>query len=106
STMGQDANYYLGVCYMYQCEYDLANDAFNQYLKCKSNPPFFLEAIECKFQIAECFKCGHRRRLFGTKQLPKWADGTKLALTIYDEVIAAMPCHDVAARALYSKAEL
>lgn len=103
SPIGQEGFYYLGIAECNMEEYDFANDAFSQYLKCQNNPQHFLSAIEYKYYIAEKFRCGARRRPFGTKQLPKWATGQSMALTIYDEVIAAMPSNEMATRALYSK---
>lgn len=103
TTYGQEAYYFLGVCYFFLEEYDFANDAFSEYLKVQNNPRFFQSAVEFKFCIAEYLNAGARRRLLGTKQLPKWATGQGLALQIYDEVIAAVPCHELAARSLIAK---
>ena len=100
---GQEGNFYLGVAWFHLEEFDFANEAFSNYLKVKSNPQFFKQAIEYKYAIAEMFKDGAKRRFFGTKQLPKWASGTTMAVTIYDEVIAAMPSNEIAAQALFSK---
>jgi tetratricopeptide (TPR) repeat protein len=106
SPYGQEAYFYLGVAEFYLREFDFSNNAFTQYLKCKSNPQYFIQAIEYKFQIAERLRCGAKRRFCGSKQFPKWATGKTLALKIYDEVIAAMPSSEIAARALYSKGYL
>lgn len=106
TAFGQDAPYYLGICYFEHHEYDCANEAFSKYLRCHSNPEFFEEAITYKFEIANRFKNGAKRRFFGMKRLPKWASGRDLALEIYDEVIAAVPCHDLAAWSLYAKGDL
>lgn len=103
NAYGQEALYFQGVAEFNMEEYDFANDAFSQYLKCQNNPQHFLSAIEYKYYIAERLRCGARRRFLGTKQLPKWATGRTMALKIYDEVIAAMPSHEMAVRALYSK---
>lgn len=103
---GQDSNYFLGVCYYYLEEYDFANNAFSEYLKGESNPCYFQSAIDFKFAIAEQFNAGAKRRPLGSKKLPKWACGKNLGLEIYDEVIAAVPCSDLAAQALMSKAFL
>lgn len=103
SPYGQEAFYYLGIAEFNMEEYDFANDAFSQYLKCQNNPQNFLSAIEYKYYIAEQFRCGAKRRFLGTKQLPKWATGRTMALKIYDEVIAAMPSNNIAIQALYSK---
>lgn len=103
SSYGQEGNYYLGIAWFRMREFDFANEAFSKYLKVKSNPKFFKEAILYKFDIAEEFRNGAPRRFFGTKQLPKWACGKSMALDIYDEVIGAMPSNEIAARALYAK---
>lgn len=103
TVYGQEANYYEGVCYYHLKELDFANECFTLYLKSQSNPRYFQETIEFKYAIAEQLAEGAKRRFFGTKKLPKWACGKDLALKIYDEVAAAVPSHEIAARALVSK---
>lgn len=103
SSYAPDALFYLGAADYNIAEYDSANEAFSKYLKSQANPKFFLEAIDYKFAIAEQFKYGAKRRFFGSKHLPKWATGRSLAVEIYDEIISAMPCNEIAAKALYSK---
>lgn len=104
SECAKDAHYYSGIAFFQLEEFDFANEAFSAYISQKNHPKFFMESIEYKFCIAEAFRKGAFRRPFGSKQLPKWASGEELGVTIYDEVIAALPSHDFAARALYSKA--
>jgi outer membrane protein assembly factor BamD (BamD/ComL family) len=106
TSFGQEAPYYLGMAYFNLEEYDFANEAFSNYLKVQSNPRYFQETVEYKFCIAERFSAGAKRRFFGTKQLPKWASGQDMAVDIYDEVIATVPCHEMAARALVAKGNL
>lgn len=106
SSYAKDSYYYLGVAHFYQQDYEFANTELTNYLKAHSHPSFFEEAIEYKFHIAEAFRCGARRRLFSHRRCPKWATGRTLALCIYDEVIAALPSSELAARALYSKGSL
>lgn len=106
SVYGQESYYFLGVCNYMMEEYDLANTAFSDYLKGQANPSYFQSAIDFKYAIAEQFSAGAKRRPLGSKKLPKWACGKALALDIYDEVIAAFPCSDLAAQALISKAYL
>jgi outer membrane protein assembly factor BamD (BamD/ComL family) len=103
---GQEALFYLGVAEYYMAEYDMANNSFNNYLSSQGNPRFFQEVIEFKYAIAEKLAAGSKRRFLGTKKLPKWACGKDLAIEIYDEVIAAVPCHEIAAFALISKGYL
>ena len=106
TNYGKEAFFYLGAAYFYLKEYDFANEAFSRYLTVHTGPEFFQEAVEYKFCIAICLAKGEKRRCFGKKQLPKWACGKQMALQIYDEVIAAMPCQEIAARALVSKGRL
>lgn len=103
TAIGQESYYWLGVAYYQLAELDFANDAFTAYLKSQNTPQFFEQTIYYKFNIANRFRLGAKKRLFGTKQLPKWAPAYELAIEIFDEVIAAVPCHDLAAQALYIK---
>lgn len=104
ATFYHESIFFLGVSYFELEEFDFANDAFSKYLTCQSNPRYFEEALGYKLNIADQFAAGAKKRFFGTKMLPKWAPGDSLAIEIYDEVIAALPCHPYAAYALYSKA--
>lgn len=106
TPQGQEAFFYLGMAYYQFQEFDFANDAFSNYLKCNSNPEHFEDAILYKFDIANQFKDGAKKRPFGTKQLPKWASGHELALEIYDEVAAAVPYHELAVYSLFYKGDL
>lgn len=106
TSYGIESHYHLGEALFYMQDFDYANEELSEYLKKQSNPKFFLQAIQYKYGIAEQLKNGARKRVFDYSFMPKWASGKGLALKIYDEVIAAMPCHDLAARSLYSKAEL
>lgn len=106
SPYAQEASFYIGVANYNLQEYDLANMAFTDYLQAKTHPRLFLEALEYKFCIADQFRCGARRRIMGTKRLPKWAGGIPLSIQIYDEIIAALPGHQLAVQSLYSKGVL
>lgn len=106
SEEGAKASYYLGVCYFERKEYDFANEEFSNYLKGSNHPDFFEDAVYFKYCIAEHFKHGKKKRFFKYRYFPKWAAGQDLALSIYDEVIVALPNHELTVRALYSKAEL
>jgi outer membrane protein assembly factor BamD (BamD/ComL family) len=103
SEEAADAYYFLGVCFFELQEYDFANEAFSNYIKGSGNPEFFENAVTYKFCIAEHFKEGKKRRLFKMRYCPKWATGRSMALSVYDEVIIALPNHEIAAQALYSK---
>lgn len=100
------AYFYFGASLYHLGDYDLSNEAFSNYLKCASSPDYFEEAILFKFQIAEAFRCGCKKRFVNFRCCPKCISASSLALTIYDEVIMAMPSHPIAADALYSKGYL
>jgi outer membrane protein assembly factor BamD (BamD/ComL family) len=72
----------------------------------QTSPKFFEEAIQFKFQIADQFHHGARRHVLGWESMPKWLPATEEAIAIYDEVITALPHHDLAAQSLFGKAEL
>lgn len=103
SPYAKDAYFYLGVAFYELGEFEFANREFSSYIKAHHHPCYFEQAVQYKFAIAECFRHGARRHMFGSKQFPKWLSAHKLALEIYDEVIATMPCHELAAQALYTK---
>ncbi len=106
SEKAAEASYYLAVCYFKMREYDFANEEFSNYLKTSEHPAFFENAVAFKFCIAELFKKGHKKRLLTLRYLPKWMSAQDYAITIYDDVIAALPNHELAVRALYSKGEI
>lgn len=100
----EDATFFTGVSYYKLQEYDFANDAFTNYLK--HHPQYFEEALEYKYAIACQLKSGERHRFFGISCMPKWASGLSLAMEIYDEIIATVPCHELAAYSLYQKGDI
>ncbi len=106
SEEAAEAYYYLGVCFFEMKEYDFSNQAFSNYITASTQPSFFEDAVYYKFCIAEHFKRGKKRRPLTYRYFPKWLPGQTLALTIYDEVVVALPNHDLTVCALYSKAEL
>lgn len=101
-----DALFFLGAgCFQIQ-EYELANQHLTAYLKKQTTPKYFEEAIQYKFQIAEKFHGGAKKHLLGWESLPKWVPAREEAIAIYDEVIMALPHHELAAQALFGKAQL
>ncbi len=101
-----DASYYIAVAYFRMNELELANQAFNDYLKGSYNLAKFEEAVNYKFEIATLFEAGAKKRLFGLKKMPKVVPAKDEALLVYDEVIAALPRSDMAAQSLYRKGNL
>jgi outer membrane assembly lipoprotein YfiO len=106
TPFAEEARYYQGVAYFHLGDYDLSNSLFSSYLKQSSAPKFFEEALTFKFTIAEKFRGGTKRHLFGSRKLPSWASAKEEALKIYDEVAQALPAHEIAAKSLLSKGDL
>lgn len=106
TTFSREANFFLGVAYFKQEEFDMANYQFTDYLTSQATPKYFEEAIQYKFDIAEKFRLGAKKHLMGFKSMPKWIPAGIDAITIYDEVISALPHHDLSAHALFGKAEI
>ncbi len=106
SPLVADACYYMAVGYFKQGEFEHANEAFTLYLTQSQNLRNFEEAVQYKYQIANFFESGMKKRLFGIKKMPKIIPARDEALAIYDEVIAAMPRSELAAQSLFKKAGL
>lgn len=106
SPFSQEVPFLMGTAYYRLNQYELANTALSEYLKKSSSPKHFEEAIEMKFAIAEFFRQGGKKRLFGSHKLPAIMPAREDALKIYDEVITTLPHHDMAIHALLGKAEI
>ena len=97
--------FYMGSAHFYQKDFDQANYYFTEFLK-ESPAKFFEEALVYKFRIAEEFQKGARKHLMGYEKMPKLSSAWEDAFLLYDEVIASLPRHEVAAKALFNKAEM
>lgn len=101
-----DSLFNSGVCYYFKNEFDLANRQFDQYLSHSGKLKYFEKVFEFKYHIADYYQKGRKKHLFGFSYLPKLASGRGDALVILDEIIAALPGKDIAAKSLFAKAEV
>lgn len=106
TSWGKEAYYFLGVAYFQADDKDMANQNLSSYLQENAHPTYFEETFQYKLAIADAFKKGAKRHLFGYEKLPAWMPDKDLALSIYDEIIASLPNNDIAAKALLSKGDL
>jgi outer membrane protein assembly factor BamD (BamD/ComL family) len=106
AEQASEASYYLGVCYYKMREFDFANYAFSNYLKTSDQPLFFENTIYYKYCIAEYFRKGIKKHPLTLRYLPRCLPADDLALTIYDEIIASFPNHDLTICALWGKADI
>lgn len=100
-----DSYFFLGKGYFHLREMDLANVNFSIYLK-QPAPKFFEQTIEYKFQIAQSFENGEKKPILGLSGMPKWIPAYQEAIEIYDEVIMALPQHDLAVQSMLGKGTL
>ena len=106
SPFALDTAYIIGEAYYKLGQLELANERFTEYLSKSASPKHFEEAIHYKFNIAEQFRNGAKKPLFGSHKLPKILSGEEDAISIYDDVITAFPHDEIAAKALLGKAEI
>lgn len=106
SPFAHEAYFYLGVGYFHTEEFEYANRFLTTYLKKQATPKFFEDAIQYKFKIAEKYHRGAKKHILGWETMPKWVPAREEAIAIYDEVITALPHHELAAHALFGKAKL
>lgn len=99
----KEALFYLGVAYFNLKDFEASNKYFTKYLKDDYSPKYFEEIMHYKYSIAENFKMGAKKRLFGWTKGPKIITAKEDALAIFDEIIASMPMHDLAAKSLFAK---
>lgn len=106
SPFAGDMAFLIGEAYYKLGQLELANARFTSYLNHSTSPKHFEETIHYKFNVAEQFRNGAKKPLFGSRKLPKIVSGEDDALAIYDEVITGLPHDEIAARAMLGKAEL
>ncbi len=106
SPYGQEIPYFIGMAYYRLNQHELANNALSEYLKNSTSPKYFEEALQTKFDIAEFYHKGGKKRLFSSHKLPAILSAHEDALEIYDEVITTLPHHENSVRALLHKAQI
>lgn len=106
SPFSQELAYMIGYSYYQLGQFELANRSLSAYLNHSANHSHFEEAIQMKFEIAEAFLHGKKKRLFGSHKMPAWLSAKEDAIEIYDEVIATVPHSDMAATSLLGKARI
>jgi outer membrane protein assembly factor BamD (BamD/ComL family) len=101
-----DAVFQAGICYYFKSDFDLANKQFDRYLALGGKLKYFEKVFEYKLEIANQYASGFKKHMFGIGGLPRWAPAKGDSLDLYDEIIAALPGKEIAAYALYQKADL
>jgi outer membrane protein assembly factor BamD (BamD/ComL family) len=103
TSFAQESSFVLGESYYQLEQLELANESFTSYLSQEISPKHFKEAVQYKFAIAERFRAGAKKPLFGSHKLPKLLSGDEDAIAIYEEVIAAFPHDEMAIQSLLGK---
>lgn len=105
TAFAKEALFHLAAAHVQLDQETQALECLDQYLL-QSHPRHFEEALELKLVIAERFAQGRWKPLFGVPSLPRMVPADEDALKILDEVLAAIPSHPLAARALLHKGKL
>lgn len=103
TSYASDAIYFSGVSYFHLGYYEQANKQFSCYLKQDSIPRYFEEVFCYKFAIAEKFRRGSGKHLFGFEHLPQWFPATEEAIELYDEIATTLPNDELAPKSIYAK---
>lgn len=106
SSFTKEALFFLGVAYFNLRDFEASNKYFTKYLKDDFNSKYFEETMHYKFSIAENFKNGAKKRLFGWQKGPKIMGANDDALALFDEIIASMPAHELTVKSLFAKGQL
>lgn len=101
-----DSLFYSGICHYFKADFDLANRQFERYLETSGKLKHFEKVFEFKYYIADYYHKGWRKHLFGVSRLPKIVSGKNDAISLLDEIVAALPGKDLAAQALSMKAKI
>jgi outer membrane protein assembly factor BamD (BamD/ComL family) len=104
TPFAQETPFQAGFAYYQLGQFELANDTLTGYLNDSTSHAHFEEAIQMKFEIAEAYRNGAKKPLFGSHKLPKWMPAKEDAVQIYEEVITTLPHSDLAAKSLLGKA--
>ncbi len=106
TPFAQESPYLTGYAYYQMGQFELANQALSAYINHSATHSHFEEAIQMKFEIAEAFHSGKKKRLFGSHKMPEWLSAKEDAIEIYDEVITALPHNPMAAKSLIGKGKI
>ena len=102
----ENVDYYLALSYYQLEDYDFANRYFSSYLQGVDHRQYFEEALNYKFMIAVKFSQGAKKHFLGLESMPKWFSSREDAISLYGEIIAVLPYHEIAAKAFLGKAEI
>ncbi len=103
TSEAQNSYYYLGVTYYNLQEYEFANEAFTDYLKCHQNPESSKKPLHINLLSQTNFVTEPKSAFSAGNRCQKLLPSPSYALEIYNEVIATMPTLEIAAQALYAK---
>lgn len=106
AALSRNARYFLGVSYFHAGDFDLANKNLTAYLQENEGGEHYMESFQYKLVIADKFREGAKKHLFNQEKMPKVFEDRDEAVKIYDEIIAALPSHDLAMKSLFAKGQV
>ena len=72
TALANESFYYLGVAYYHTGDMDVANSMLSTYIKNNATPSHFEDVFRYKLAIADAFKSGAKRHMFGLEKFPRW----------------------------------
>ncbi|MCB1212684.1 MAG: outer membrane protein assembly factor BamD [Chlamydiia bacterium] len=101
-----DAHFFLAQSFLQLNEEEFARQSLLLYLEMTDEPTYLHETYETLYCIANRYRKGARRRLLGSKGLPKCVSTYQEAIETYDLITHALPYDPLTAQALYAKGHL
>ena len=104
--IAREAHFFLGMSFYHHGDNENANNSLSEYLALQVHSNLSAKAWDYKYRIAEAFRKGAKKHILGMKKTPQWVPAYSDAMEIFDEVIAALPSHELATKSLFGKAQL
>jgi outer membrane protein assembly factor BamD (BamD/ComL family) len=106
SSLTLDTVFSLAKAYYNVNELEVSNKFLSEYLNKEFSPKYYTEAITYKFNIAKKYMEGSKKRILGSRKMPKLLPAKDDALKLFDEVLNAMPNSEMAIESMFYKAKI
>lgn len=104
--MAAEMAYIRGKSYFELGRFDKSNQALSTYLQLAVRPHHLTDVMQMKYAIALYYAEGGQKPLFDLEGMPKLISGSDDAISVFDEMVAALPRDQMAISALFEKGRL
>ena len=98
--------YQAGIAYFEMGSFQDANKKFKTYLQRSPHSPHLEDVMNYKYQMAESYRHGLKKPIFGIEKLPNLLSAQKDAIDLYGEVANGVPHQEIATYSLLHKGTL